>query len=81
MVHRSSTNQSDVIIRSDDRVLNLVVSSDSIVSKIFMLNFVLWLLFVFFGLHTDKNIAVLSQGDFLRRKETLLINILKTYVK
>jgi hypothetical protein len=47
-----------------------------------MLNFVLWLLFVFFGLHTDKNIAVLSQGDFLRRrKETLLINILKTYVK
>jgi hypothetical protein len=58
-----------------------VVGSDSIVSKIFMLNFVLWLLFVFFGLHTDKNIAVLSQGDFLRRKETLLINILKTYVK
>ena len=82
MVHRSSTNQSDVIIRSDDRFLNLVVGSDSIVSKIFMLNFVLWLLFVFFGLHTDKNIAVLSQGDFLRRrKETLLINILKTYVK
>ena len=46
VVHRSSetsTNQSDVIIRSDDRFLNLVVDSDSIVSKIYMLNFVLWL--------------------------------------
>ena len=45
-VHRSSetsTNQSDVIIRSDDRFLNIVVDSDSIVSKIYMLNFVLWL--------------------------------------
>jgi hypothetical protein len=43
-VHRSSetsTNQSDVIIRSDDRFLNLVVDSDSIVSKI-LFNFVLW---------------------------------------
>jgi hypothetical protein len=42
VVHRSSetsTNQSDVIIRSDDRFLNLVVDSDSIVSKIYMLNF------------------------------------------
>ena len=69
MVYRSSetsTNQSDVIIRSDDRFLNLVVDSDSIVSKIYMLNFVLWLfLFLFcFCLHTDKNIAVLSQLIF-----------------
>ena len=63
VVYRSSeksTNQSDVSIRSDDRFLNLVVDSDSIVSKIFLLNFVLWLGF-FFCLHTDKNIAVLSQ--------------------
>ena len=30
VVHRSSTNQSDVIIRSDDRFLNLVVDSDCI---------------------------------------------------
>ena len=70
MVYRSSetsTNQSDVIIRSDDRFLNLVVDSDSIVSKIYMLDFVLWLfLFLFFFcLHTDKNIAVLSQLVFL----------------
>ena len=46
MVYRSSEisiNQLDVIIRSDDRFLNLVVDSDSIVSKIYMLNFVLWL--------------------------------------
>ena len=51
VVHRSSetsTNQSDVIIRSDDRFLNLVIDSDSIVSKIYMLNFVLWLFFFFF---------------------------------
>ena len=37
VVYRSSetlTNQSDVVIRSDDRFLNLVVDSDSIVSKI-----------------------------------------------
>jgi hypothetical protein len=41
----------DVIIRSDDRFLNLVVDSDSIVSKIYMLNFVVWLfLFLFFFL-------------------------------
>ena len=49
VVHRSSetsTNQSDVIIRSDDRFLNHVVDSDSIVSKIYiLLNFVLWLHF------------------------------------
>ena len=66
VVHRSSetsTNQSDVIIRSDDRFLNLVIDSDSIVSKIYMLNFVLWLFF--FCLHADKNIAVLSQLFFL----------------
>jgi hypothetical protein len=39
VVYRSSetsTNQSDVIIRSDDRFLNLVVDSDSIVSKIYI---------------------------------------------
>ena len=38
VVYRSSetsTNQSDGIIRSDDRFLNLVVDSDSIVSKIY----------------------------------------------
>jgi hypothetical protein len=48
VVYRSSetsTNQSDFIIRSDDRFLNLVVDSDSIVSEIYMLNFVLWLVF------------------------------------
>ena len=41
VVYRSSetsTYQSDLIIRSDDRFLNLVVDSDSIVSKIYMLN-------------------------------------------
>ena len=46
VVYRSSeksTNQSDVIMRSDDRFLNLVIDSDSIVSNIYMLNFVLWL--------------------------------------
>jgi hypothetical protein len=65
VVYRSSetsTNQSDVIIRSDDRFLNLVVDSDSIVSKIYMLNFVLWL--VFFCPHTDKHLAVLSKRTF-----------------
>ena len=48
VVYRSSEtsiNQSDVIIRSDDRFLSLVVDSDSIVSKIYMLSFVLWLFF------------------------------------
>jgi hypothetical protein len=48
VVYRSSetsNNQSDVIIRSDDRFLNLVVDSDSIVSKIYILNFVLWVVF------------------------------------
>jgi hypothetical protein len=52
VVYRSSetsTNQSDVIIRSDDRFLDLVVDSDSIVSKIYMLNFVLWLVIVMDG--------------------------------
>jgi hypothetical protein len=46
----TSTYQSDLIIRSDDRFLNLVVDSDSIVSKIYMLNFVLWFFFMFFFL-------------------------------
>ena len=44
VVHRSSetsTNQSDIIIRSDDRFLYLVVDSDSIVSKIYRLHFIL----------------------------------------
>jgi hypothetical protein len=56
VVYRSSetsTNQSDVIIRSDDRFLNLVVDSG------------LTLFGFFFCLHTDKNIAVLSQLVFL----------------
>ena len=83
VVHRSSetsTNQSDVIIRSDNRFLNLVVDSDSIVSKIYMLNFVLWWLVFFlspywqkycsfipagfFCPHTDKHLAVLSKRTF-----------------
>ena len=62
VVHRSSetsTNQSDVIIRSDDRFLNLVVDSDSICLTLFFGCF-----FLFFCLHTDKNIAVLSQLVF-----------------
>jgi hypothetical protein len=49
VVYRSSetsTNQSDVIIRSDDRFLNLVVDSDSIVSKIYMLNSLALIIFV-----------------------------------
>jgi hypothetical protein len=57
VVYRSSEtsiNQSDVIIRSDDRFLNLVVDSDSIVSKIYMLSFVLWL--VFFSVSILTNI-------------------------
>ena len=65
VVYRSSetlTNQSDVIIRSNDRFLNLVVDSDSIVSNIYMLN--LFFGCFFFCLHTDKNIAVLSQLGF-----------------
>ena len=83
MVYRSSEtsiNQLDVIIRSDDRFLSLVVDSDSIVSKIYMLNFVLWLVFfsvsiltkilqfyprwVFFCPHTDKHLAILSKRTF-----------------
>jgi hypothetical protein len=67
VVHRSSetsTNQSDVIIRSDDWFLNLVVDSDSIVSKIYMLNFGLGLFFCFFFVYADKNIAILSQLVF-----------------
>ena len=78
VVHRSSetsTNQSDIIIRSDDRFLYLVVDSDSIVSKIYRLHFILcffpsyWQTFcsfipaVFFP-HIDKHLAVLSQRTF-----------------
>ena len=79
VVYRSSetsTSQSDVIIRSDDRFLSLVVDSDSIVSKIYMLNFVLWLVFFsvsiltkilqfypswIFSPHTDKPLVILSK--------------------
>jgi hypothetical protein len=70
-------NQSDFIIRSDDRFLNLVVDSDSIVSKIYMLNFVFWLFlspywqkycsFIpagFFCPHSDKHLVVLSKHIF-----------------
>ena len=83
MVYRSSEtsiNQLDVIIRSDDRFLSLVVDSDSIVSKIYMLNFVLWLFFFsvsiltkilqfypswgFFCPHTDKHLSILSKHTF-----------------
>ena len=86
VVYRSletSTNQSDVIIRSDDRFLNLVIDSDSIVSKIYMLNFVLWLGFFsvsiltkilqfylswgFFCPHTVKHLAILSKRTFNTR--------------
>jgi hypothetical protein len=79
VVHRSSetsTNQSDVIIRYDDRFLYLVVDW-FLVSKIYMLHFILC--FCFFVLiltnilqfypscffpHTDKHLAVLSQRTF-----------------
>ena len=82
VVYRSSetsNNQSDVIIRSDDRFLNLVVDSDSIVSKIYILNFVLWVVFFsvsiltkilqfypiwFFCPHTGKHLAILSKRTF-----------------
>ena len=83
VVYRSSEtsiNQSDVIIRSDDRFLSLVVDSDSIVSKIYMLSFVLWLVLFFlspywqkycsfipagfFCPHTDKHLAILSKCTF-----------------
>ena len=77
VVHRSSetlTNQSDVIIRSDDRFLNLVVDSDSIVSKIYML---CSLVGFFFCLHTDKNIAVLSQLGFFALILTNIWQLLK----
>ena len=60
VVHRSSetsTNQSDVIVRSDDRFLNLVVDSDSQCLKYICLTSC-------FFLHTDKNLAVLSQCTF-----------------
>ena len=69
VVHRSSettTNQSDIIIRSDDRFLNLVVDSDSIGSKIYMLNFVLWLIFFFFFLspYWQKYCSFIPAGFF-----------------
>jgi hypothetical protein len=63
------------LIRSDDRFLNLVVDSDSIASKICMLNFVLWLFF-FFCLHTDKNIAVLSNGDVIGLSRFIITRLL-----
>ena len=79
VVYRSSetsTNQSDVIIRSDDRFLKLVVDSDSIVSKIYMLNFVLWLVFFSVSILTKilqfypswfKHLAILSKRTFNTR--------------
>jgi hypothetical protein len=80
-VYRSSEtsiNQLDVIIRSDDRLLSLVVDSDSIVSKIYMLNFGCFFFSVsiltkilqfypswgFFCPHTDKHLAILSKCTF-----------------
>ena len=66
VVHRSSetsTNQSDIVIRSDDRFLNHVVDSDSKVFKIYICLISFFGCF-FFCLHTDKNIAVLSQLGF-----------------
>ena len=65
VVHRSSTNQSYVIIRFDDRFLNLVVDSDSIVSKIYMLNFVLWLFWVFLVSMLTKILQFYSSWFFL----------------
>jgi hypothetical protein len=79
VVYRSSetsTYQSDLIIRSDDRFLNLVVDSDSIVSKIYMLNFVLWLVFFSVSILTKilqfypswfKHLAILSKRTFNTR--------------
>ena len=78
VVHRSSetsTNQSDVIIRSDDRFLNLVVDSDSICLTLFFGCFFLFFCpywqkycsFIpvgFFCPHTDKHLAVLSKCTF-----------------
>ena len=79
VVYRSSetsTYQSDLIIRSDDRFLNLVVDSDSIVSKIYMLNFVHWLVFFSVSILTKilqfypswfKHLAILSKRTFNTR--------------
>ena len=82
MVHWSSetsTNQSDVIIRSDDRFLYkmyLVVDSDSYCLKYICLTlfFVYFLVLILTNIlefysscffpHTDKHLAVLSQHTF-----------------
>ena len=56
VVHRSSetsSNQSDISIRSDDRFLNFMVDSDSLCWKKYMFNFILC-----FCLHTDKNLKI-----------------------
>ena len=82
VVYRSSetsTNQTDVIIRYDDRFLNLVVDSDSMVSKIYMLNFVLWsfLFLFFFCLHTDKNISFIPAVFFCPHSDKHLVVLSK----
>ena len=78
VVHRSSetsTNQSDVIIRSDDRFLNLVVDSDSICLTLFFGCFFFFFVHTdkkycsfipvgFFCPHTDKHLAALSKRTF-----------------
>ena len=64
----TSTNLLDVIIRSDDRFLYLVVDSDSIVSKIYRLNFVLWLLlycWFFLSPYRQKYCSFIPAGFFL----------------
>jgi hypothetical protein len=81
VVYRSSetsTNQSDVIIRSDDRFLNLVVDSDSIVSKIYMymLNFVLWLLF-FLSPYWQKYCSFIPAGLFCPHSDKHLVVLSK----
>ena len=81
MVYRSSetsTNQSDVILRSDDRFLNLVVDSDSIVSKIYMLNFVLWLFWGFFWSPCwQKYCSFIPAGFFCPRTDKHLVILSK----
>ena len=75
VVHRSSetsTKQSDIIVRFNDRFFNLVVDSDSqCQNNICLTLFFGGFLGVFFGPHTDKHLAVLSQ----RTSDTQSIHI------
>jgi hypothetical protein len=68
VVYRSSetsTYQSDLIIRSDDRFLNLVVDSDSIVSKIYaQLCSLIWLGFFFLSPYWQKYCSFIPAGFF-----------------